>query len=131
ISPVEIEAIIGPIHRGSSEATNIPLKSPGLLARHYAPKTPLECVGEDNGRHVHRLRDSGLRLGRLTHVPGQMEPGVKMMVLPSDPKAYAAAVYAALHELDAAGLDRIIVTFPPFTEEWLAVRDRLERAART
>jgi hypothetical protein len=33
-----------------------------------------------------------------------------------------------LHELDGAGLDRIVVTLPPDAEEWLAVRDRVRRA---
>jgi hypothetical protein len=34
-----------------------------------------------------------------------------------------------LHELDQLGLDRIVVELPPVTDEWLAVRDRLMRAA--
>ena len=50
-------------------------------------------------------------------------------VLPSDAAGYAAQLYAVLHELDAADLDRIVVTLPPDTDEWLAVRDRLHRAA--
>ena len=50
-------------------------------------------------------------------------------VLPSDPLGYAAQLYAVLHELDAAALDCIVVTLPPDTEEWMAVRDRLRRAA--
>ncbi len=52
-----------------------------------------------------------------------------MRVLPSDPAGYAAQLYAVLHELDAAGLDRILVTLPPDSDDWLAVRDRLRRAA--
>ena len=43
--------------------------------------------------------------------------------------AYARCVYAALHELDCLGLDRIVVDCPPATDAWLAVRDRLCRAA--
>jgi L-threonylcarbamoyladenylate synthase len=56
-------------------------------------------------------------------------PGVMVRVLPSDPVSYASHLYAVLHELDAAGLDRILVTMPPDTDDWLAVRDRLRRAA--
>jgi L-threonylcarbamoyladenylate synthase len=33
-----------------------------------------------------------------------------------------------LHALDAAGVDRIIVTRPPDTGDWLAIHDRLRRA---
>jgi L-threonylcarbamoyladenylate synthase len=52
-----------------------------------------------------------------------------VVALPADPEGYAAGLYAALHALDGAGLDRIVVASPPDAEEWLAVRDRLRRAA--
>jgi L-threonylcarbamoyladenylate synthase len=51
------------------------------------------------------------------------------VTLPADPAGYAAGLYAALHLLDGAGVDRIIVAQPPDAPEWLAVRDRLRRAA--
>jgi L-threonylcarbamoyladenylate synthase len=38
-------------------------------------------------------------------------------------------LYAALHQLDAANLDRIVVEMPPDGNEWIAVHDRLWRAA--
>ena len=43
--------------------------------------------------------------------------------------AYAARIYAALHELDMAGVDRIVVALPPKDEAWAAIQDRLQRAA--
>jgi L-threonylcarbamoyladenylate synthase len=49
--------------------------------------------------------------------------------MPRDPVVYAARLYAALHALDEAGVERIIVTMPPDRPEWLAVRDRLVRAS--
>jgi L-threonylcarbamoyladenylate synthase len=49
--------------------------------------------------------------------------------MPEEPAAYAARLYAALHELDEVGVDRIVVELPPDTEAWLAIRDRLRRAA--
>ena len=49
--------------------------------------------------------------------------------MPADPAGYAAQLYAALHALDDAGVDRIVVDLPPDGDEWLAVRDRLRRAA--
>ena len=49
--------------------------------------------------------------------------------MPADARAYAARLYAALHELDAAGVDRIIVDLPPEGEAWQAIHDRLRRAA--
>ena len=55
--------------------------------------------------------------------------GPAVVRLPRDPAGYAAGLYAALHALDAAGLTRVVVTLPPDTPEWLAVLDRLRRAA--
>ena len=49
--------------------------------------------------------------------------------LPENPVGYASALYAVLHDLDAMGLDRIVIALPPDTPQWLAIRDRLNRAA--
>jgi L-threonylcarbamoyladenylate synthase len=49
--------------------------------------------------------------------------------MPAEPAAYAAMLYAALHRLDARGLDWIAVERPPDTPEWAGVLDRLTRAA--
>jgi len=49
--------------------------------------------------------------------------------LPADPAGYAARLYATLHALDDLDLDMIVLTLPPDTEDWLAVRDRLRPAS--
>ncbi len=49
--------------------------------------------------------------------------------MPEDADGYAARLYAVLHELDGQALDRIVVDLPPRTDAWLAVHDRLRRAA--
>jgi L-threonylcarbamoyladenylate synthase len=100
-----------------------------MLARHYAPRTPLELVaGSGRGRAV-ELSRAGLRVGWVALETAEELPGVVQVVMPDEPGAYAARLYAVLHELDVAGLDRIVVTSPPATETWLAIRDRLRRAA--
>jgi L-threonylcarbamoyladenylate synthase len=50
-------------------------------------------------------------------------------VLPPEPAAYAADLYAALHRLDDANVETILVQEPPEGEEWRAIRDRISRAA--
>jgi L-threonylcarbamoyladenylate synthase len=50
--------------------------------------------------------------------------------MPSEPAAYAAILYAALHRLDAEGLDWIAVERPPDAPAWAGVLDRLTRAAK-
>ena len=103
-----------------------------MLPRHYAPRTPLECV--EAGREPERLAlllSENRRVGWVAFADpgaGIIPSDVLVYVLPSDAAGYAARLYAVLHELDAAGLDRILVTLPPDSEEWLAVRDRLKRA---
>lgn len=128
VSPGELEAVIGPIERGPRSHGRETLKSPGMLHRHYAPQTPVECVADDGGRRVRELTEAGVKVGWLTFVPGD-HGACKTIVLADDPVAYAAGLYAALHELDEAGLERIVVTLPPDTEAWQAVRDRLKRAS--
>jgi L-threonylcarbamoyladenylate synthase len=129
VTPAEVEAVIGPIERGATAAPGSPLLSPGMLPSHYAPRTPLECT-TDPGRAI-GLAGHGLRVGLIGFSRENilMRSEVETIVMPPDPAGYAALLYDALHRLDAAGVDRIVVELPPDTEEWLAVRDRLLRAA--
>jgi L-threonylcarbamoyladenylate synthase len=101
-----------------------------MLSRHYAPRTPLECVPDGRERVVELVRQ-GRRVGWLTHQEGELAEmsGVLLVRMPAEPAGYAAVLYDTLHRLDAAGLDRIVVTSPPEEEDWLGVRDRLRRAA--
>ena len=48
---------------------------------------------------------------------------------PAEPAGFAHDLYASLRELDALGCVRILVQQPPAGEAWLAVNDRLRRAA--
>jgi L-threonylcarbamoyladenylate synthase len=130
ISPAALEALIGPLARPECGPQSGPLRSPGLLSRHYAPRTTLECAA-DGWPRVQELRRAGLRVGWLSYgePPRQLETeeGV-ILAMPRGPAAYAAELYNALHILDAAGLDRIVVGLPPVGEAWLAIHDRLQRA---
>jgi L-threonylcarbamoyladenylate synthase len=131
IAPAELEAVIGPVERpsGGAENADAALPSPGLLARHYAPRTPLEAVEGDGLARVGELHAAGLRVALVSREAPEVPEGVVVARLPADPAGYAAALYAALHELDGRGLDRVVVALPPAREEWLAARDRLRRAA--
>jgi L-threonylcarbamoyladenylate synthase len=83
-------------------------ESPGLHARHYAPHTPLYVL--ESGAP----RPSGS--GRLIDMP-------------SDPRRYAAQLYAELRNADNEGWDWIAVEKPPDSPEWEGILDRLTRAS--
>lgn len=129
VTTVELQRIIGPLDRPTASAE--PLRSPGLMERHYSPRTPLEVLVDSRPR-VEELSCAGLHVGWMTHRnEPATAPSVLHLAMPVDYVSYSACLYAALHELDDAGLDRIVVESPPPDRlEWLAVLDRLTRAAR-
>jgi L-threonylcarbamoyladenylate synthase len=140
VTPGEIEAVIGKIDgagarpsadapRGANPAA--PLRSPGLLARHYAPSVPLECIPPGDGERIQQLSREHRRIGWLALGRSEIEEASGMFVIemPREPAAYAAQLYAALHTLEAAAVERIVVTLPPEGDAWLAIRDRLSRAS--
>lgn len=130
VTPTEIEQVIGPIDQNSRPAGRKPARSPGTLGRHYAPTTPLELVKDDAEIVRQRIRQ-GQRVGWLTFArPGRApDANTVHLRLPQDPAQCAAELYDVLHRLDSLHLDTIIVAMPPEGPEWLAIRDRLQRAA--
>jgi L-threonylcarbamoyladenylate synthase len=126
-----IEGAIGPINRSLFEvAPEHGAPSPGLQRRHYAPSTHLEAIEHDGREHVVHLLGQQLRVGWLSLRPAAVtDARLTFVEMPADPAGYAARLYEVLHELDRAGLDRIVVDLPPDSNDWLAVRDRLKRAA--
>ena len=120
-----IEKIIGPIKQFQQQHLHGgAFPSPGMMARHYAPKTPVINVENSGIEMLEKLKKEGLKVRLLGfHI---MEDAI---CLPENPEGYASALYAALHDLDAMGLDRIVIALPPNTPQWLAIRDRLNRAA--
>jgi L-threonylcarbamoyladenylate synthase len=133
VTPDEIEAVIGPIEMALPGSTpgETPLPSPGMLGRHYAPRAPLELANDDGWERVTEHCRAGGRVGWLSFAATaeQRHPLVMRVAMPAEAADYAARFYAVLHALDDAGVDRIVVDMPPDTQEWLAVRDRLRRAA--
>jgi L-threonylcarbamoyladenylate synthase len=111
-----------------------PLRSPGLLQRHYAPRAKL-VVLEWHGDAWLNAQLSTLNAQRsTTHVIAhtQIPSGDcagQVSVIPHDPEAFARAIYAELHRCDEAGARLIVVEAPPDRPEWRAIADRLRRAA--
>jgi L-threonylcarbamoyladenylate synthase len=113
-----IRAVTGPVTLPDEVADGTARSSPGMSRRHYAPRATV-VVAKDLDR-----ADLAGPVGVLAY-----EDGPWAEVLSADPREYAADLYAALHRLDDAGVATILVQEPPQSEDWLAVRDRLSRAA--
>jgi L-threonylcarbamoyladenylate synthase len=119
----ELRDAVGPITLPEAEVTDGSTRpSPGMSKRHYAPRARLILAKE-----IGEVALGGLATPIKTMA--YEGTGHADEVLSADPREYAADLYAALHRLDDSGAATILVQQPPETEEWLAVRDRLGRAA--
>jgi L-threonylcarbamoyladenylate synthase len=137
VAPSDIEAIIGSIARRDVVAPdgNAPLPSPGTQRRHYAPRAMMECYATGGRERVAELAAKGLRIAWLPLGNGTEAPSISgannvtIRAMPSHPVEYSRILYAVLHELDNAGVGRIVIDLPPEEDAWLAVRDRLRRGS--
>jgi L-threonylcarbamoyladenylate synthase len=117
-----IEAVIGPLH-GRDDAPGA-LRSPGLLASHYAPTLPVRLNAVDV-EHDEALLAFG--------PPLQGAGAVFCLSNTADLTEAAARLFAGLRQLDAdaaaRGLRRIAVMAVPNRDLGRAINDRLRRAA--
>ena len=102
-------------------------KAPGTLESHYAPTTPV-VIAESLTDYLGENADKKLAVLARSQQPAWLE-SERWLVLPGDPAVYGKRLYAGLRELDAVKCDEIVVEAAPNIPEWLAVRDRLKRAA--
>lgn len=111
------------------------LRAPGILEAHYAPSTPLQVVPTQSlAETARRCVAGGQRVGILyietdAELPPCSEIELQRFALPRNAEVYGQLLYAVLREADTAGLHRLLVEQAPEGEAWLAVRDRLSRAA--
>jgi L-threonylcarbamoyladenylate synthase len=129
ISVDELTRVVGRVERPARVVGESARPAPGMLEKHYAPRARVVLVASpDVGIRVEHERANGLHVGALV-VNASVEPNPEIIRMPADPPGYATALYASLHALDDAGCDVIVVEKLPETNAWLAVRDRLTRAA--
>jgi L-threonylcarbamoyladenylate synthase len=119
-----IQAVIGRVHHGDQTQAAGALRSPGLLASHYAPKLPVRLDA------VEVRRDEAL----LAY--GPPVPGAGALFRLSDTADLTEAagrLFAGLRQLDAdaAALGLVRIAVMPVPEHGIgrAINDRLRRAA--
>src|SRR5690606_2040490 len=99
----------------------------------YAPRAELRLFSASDREAMAKAAQDALVAGR--RVGGMLRwplpvPISLPLPMPDDPAGYAARLYSALHDLDAAGCDLIVADEVPAGPEWAGVRDRLTRAAQ-
>ena len=106
------------------------IASPGMLDRHYAPRTPLTLLPP------HADPASHLPAGRVGLIACHTPPTesrsfctVEILSPRGDLIEAAASLFDAMHRLDAAGLDAILAQPAPEHGLGRAINDRLRRAA--
>ncbi len=132
-----LEAVVGPLMSNPIANAHEPVRSPGQMAKHYSPRTPVRLVdGTDLAEALLSARHSGLRFVCVTFHRSENEDDAdytsgQFVNLPANASQAAAELYDTLFRLDSLGLHFILIEVPPKTPEWAAVRDRLQRAAST
>ncbi|WP_392348870.1 L-threonylcarbamoyladenylate synthase [uncultured Polaribacter sp.] len=121
----EIEAVVGAISIKNKKEEKP--DAPGMLARHYAPKTSTFLV-DDVAAEVEK--NTGKKIGVLVFKSSLNNENITEIILSKNGSLQEAAanLYAAMHELDTKNLDIIIAE--RFSEFGLgkSINDRLQRA---
>lgn len=134
VTAAALQAVLGALSTDQSAEGDSLRRSPGQLPRHYAPRARLlvsrwtdsaDLLAWLNARH---LRAAATHVLAHTHLPSP-EGLAGVSLVPCDPEAFARALYAELHRVDALGVDAIVVEAVPEEGEWAAIADRLRRAA--
>jgi L-threonylcarbamoyladenylate synthase len=121
-----IENIVGPVAvdlRGSDPSAG--LAAPGMLDRHYAPRTPLRLIRSDD------WTAAGERVAYLWFDRPRVDGDSPAAVLSErgDLAEAAANLFVAMRRLDGAGVDAILAEPVPDVGLGRAINDRLRRAA--
>ena len=121
LSEASIEALAGKPAKNFSQ----PIKAPGQHALHYSPRTPLRLFAS----RAELLKNVTARSAALLLGAGAV-PNCTYFELNNNARDVAQQLYDTLHKMDALGAEILLIEAPPVTPEWLAILDRLTRAAQ-
>jgi L-threonylcarbamoyladenylate synthase len=121
----DIEAVIGKVAIKNKKEENP--DAPGMLARHYAPKTSTFLVANVFSEVK---KHSGKKIGVLVFKASLHDKNITEIILSKEGSMQEAAskLYAAMHELDHKNLDVIIAEKFPAFGLGNSINDRLQRA---
>ena len=121
----DIEAVVGKLAIKNNKEENP--DAPGMLARHYAPKTTTFLVADVLSEVK---KHSGKKIGILVFKSSLNDKNITEIVLSKEGSMQEAAskLYAAMHALDHKNLDIIIAERFPNFGLGNSINDRLQRA---
>jgi len=102
---------------------------PGMLDSHYAPSKPCYRIPIDL-LDLHPSPFPDQRLGLIATRPPDW-PVARFWPMPAVPEDYASMLYSVLHQADGSDCDVLLIALPPEDPAWIAVHDRIRRAARS
>jgi L-threonylcarbamoyladenylate synthase len=134
VTPQDIADVLGEAPRLPDGSDATAPRASGSLKAHYAPRTPLLLLPFEALEPM--LADAAAQgtpvalVARASRA-GQWAalPGVHFVAAPEEANLYARELYGLLRALDRAEVARILIEKLPETIEWIAVNDRLGRAA--
>ena len=133
ITPQDIADVLGDAPRLPDGSDAAAPRASGTLKAHYAPRTPLALLPFDALQALLAARQQDERVALVARVSRAGDwahaEGVHFVAAPEDPQVYARELYGLLRALDRADVSRILIEKLPDTIEWIAVNDRLGRAA--
>jgi L-threonylcarbamoyladenylate synthase len=134
IHAASLAAVCGEVAEATSALGGAaPLRSPGLLRKHYSPKARLMVLHWRDDAELRELLARHAAPGACHILAHSVIPAAGgtagVSVIPHDAEAFARALYAELHRCDGAGVATIVVEAPPDLPAWSGIADRLRRAA--
>lgn len=131
ITRAEIERVCGQRLLSKADLSANTPRASGTLLAHYAPTARLRLMDAKQlqaGLDV--LGADAAHIAVYARAPLQSASRrVLLRSMPGDAHAAARELFAALRDMDDAGVKLIWVEAPPATPDWEGVRDRLQRAA--
>lgn len=134
VTPHDIARVLGEAPRLPDGSDATAPRASGTLKAHYAPRTPLALLPfEALEPLLAAARDAGESVALVARASRAgawaQAAGVHFVAAPEEPQEYARELYGLLRALDRANVSRILIEKLPETIEWIAVNDRLGRAA--
>jgi len=124
----EIESLIGKVEVRLGEEK---VSAPGMLPKHYAPRTPILIHWSKESLKVYQNKKIGFLAFQKAGNGLQRFDHIEVLSRQGDLREAAANLFSAIRRLDVLGLDLILAEPVPETGLGRAIMDRLRRASHS